>query len=180
MPAPVRRRRGRTARVLTAVALLAGLLAGCTDGPVTVRGVAEPASVPPRDALLEPGGWPEAAAWIRRENADGRPVVVNILASWCVPCRRELPMLIEAAAELPEVAFLGIDHLDQRQAAERFVEEMGITFPTLYDIDGDVAFAIAARGMPTTVVFDTRGRLVAHRTGEISRPTLDTMLAELG
>ncbi len=151
-------------------------LAACGSDQVRVDGVEEPTQVPPRDAHLADGGWAETAAWIRRENADGRPVLVNIFASWCAPCRREMPLLLDAAAERGDIAFLGIDHLDQRADGERFVEEMSITFPTIYDIAGDVAGALGARGMPTTVVFDVDGELVAHHTGELTASSLDQLL----
>lgn len=156
--------------------VFAAMLAGCADDRVSVQGVEEPDAVPPRDAVLVDGAWEEAAAWIRRENADDRPVLVNILASWCGPCERELPVLLDAYDANPDIAFLGIDHLDNREDAERFVEEQGIRFPTLFDIGGEVAFAVEGRGMPTTVLFDTDGTLVAHHTGELTPTALDELL----
>lgn len=146
------------------------------DDGLSVHDAPRPAAVPSPDAFLEDGGWPEAAAWIARENADGRPVLVNILASWCVPCERELPVLLEAADANPDVAFLGIDHVDERQAAERFLREHGVTFPTIYDSDGDVAHAVGSRVMPTTVVFDTDGRLAGRIFGEVSPTSLSQLL----
>ena len=159
------------------VALVLLLLAGCgPDDTITVQGVDEPAEVPPRDAVLAEGAWEETAAWIRRENADGRPVLVNILASWCAPCERELPLLHDAYVANPDIAFLGIDHLDARADAEQFVDEQDIRFPTIYNLGGEVAFAVEGRGMPTTVLFDTDGTLVAHHTGEMTPAALDDFL----
>lgn len=156
---------------------LAVLLAACGANDTTsVHGVDEPGQVPPRDAVLADGGWEEAAAWIRRENEADRPVLVNILASWCGPCKRELPMLLDAYDANPDIAFLGVDHLDARKDAERFVDEMDIRFPTIFDIEGDVAFTLEGRGMPTTVLFDTDGRLVAHHTGELTPNALEELL----
>jgi thiol-disulfide isomerase/thioredoxin len=176
-----RSRRGRwcSGRVLArgvALAALMALLAACGNDTIGVDGVSEPDEVPPRDAVLADGGWEETAAWIRRENAEGRPVLVNILASWCAPCREELPLLLEAYDANPDIAFLGIDHLDRREDAEEFVEEMDIRFPTIYDIQGEVAMAVEARGMPTTVIFDTDGRIVAHHSGLVSESQLESLL----
>lgn len=163
----------RVIPLLVAAALLA---AACGDtGPLDVHRAAA-ADPPPRDAVLVDAGWPEAAAWIRREAEEGRPVVMNILASWCIPCRRELPLLLDAAEDNPDIAFLGINHLDQRDNAEQFVEEMGITFPTLYDPVGDVAAGVEARGMPTTVFFDRNGVLVSRVTGELTARSLEEHL----
>jgi thiol-disulfide isomerase/thioredoxin len=162
--------------VVAALAVLAVVASMTTSDALHVDGVAEPDSVPPRDAELVDGGWPEAAAWIRRENADGRPVLVNILASWCGPCREELPVLLDAYEANPDIAFLGIDHLDRREDAEAFLEEMTVTFPTLFDINGDVAAAVEARGMPTTLIFDAEGELVAHHSGLVTASQLEDLL----
>ncbi|MEX2328529.1 MAG: TlpA disulfide reductase family protein [Nitriliruptoraceae bacterium] len=164
-----------TARGLCVVLCLVLVLVACDEGAIDVADAAT-AAPPPRDAVLEPGGWPEAAAWIRRENELGRPVLVNIFASWCIPCRREMPLMVEAATSHPDIAFLGIDHLDQIDAATSFVQEMDIEFATLHDVTGDVAAAIGARGMPTTAMFDRDGRLVAHHTGEVTASQLDNLL----
>jgi thiol-disulfide isomerase/thioredoxin len=160
------------------VLLLLCVACGSGDDLLDVHDV-ERAEAPPRDAVLEDAEWPETAAWIRREVEDGRPVLMNILASWCVPCRRELPLLIDAADANPDIAFVGVDHQDQRESAERFVEEQGITFPTLFDIGGDVAYSIGGRGMPTTAVFDREGRMVAKHTGELTASSLEDLLDEI-
>ncbi|NBB84507.1 MAG: redoxin domain-containing protein, partial [Alphaproteobacteria bacterium] len=66
------------------------------------------------------------AGFARADLTGGRPALVNIFASWCGPCRAEMPMLLEARDANPEVTFLGIDHLDRREDGEAFVEELGI------------------------------------------------------
>lgn len=160
------------------IALLLGLvvvLTACGSDQVDVHD-APRAEPPPPDAVLHEGGWPEAAAFVRRENADGRPVVMNILASWCAPCERELPVLNAAARDNPGVAFLGVDHMDLRENAEQFVEEQDIGFPTLFDIDGDVAAAVGGRAMPTTVFFDAEGELISLVSGELSTSALEEHL----
>lgn len=180
--------------VLVVLALLA---VGCSDGPevvdfgiapaedaprvpadggLDVHDVEAPESVPPRDADLAEAGWPETAAWIAREAEADRPVLVNIFASWCGPCRREMPLLLDAADANPEITFLGVDHVDRFEDGRAFVDELGITFPTLYDINGDVAFAVGGRGMPTTVVFDAQGRLAGRVIGELTEASLEQLL----
>ncbi|MEX2563133.1 MAG: TlpA disulfide reductase family protein [Nitriliruptoraceae bacterium] len=164
--------------------LMVGLLAvaviavACSAQESLRAGPAD-AEPPPRDAVLADGGWDEAAAWIYRENSFGRPVLVNVFASWCIPCRREMPLLLEAFDANDDIAFLGIDHLDQRDNAERFIDEMGIRFPTIYDVTGDFALTIEARGMPTTVVFDLNGEIAGHRTGELTRTSLEELLDKI-
>ncbi len=149
------------------------------DDGVDVFAVDPPEAVPPVDARLVPGGWPEAAAFIAREAEAGNPTLVNIFASWCGPCRAEMPMLLEARDANPEITFLGIDHLDRLEDGEAFVEEFGIDFATIHDLDGDVAFAVGGRGMPTTVVFDRDGRLAGRVVGELTETTLAQLLDEV-
>ncbi len=159
--------------------MLALVLAACGGSDRLDVHDAEPVDPPPRDAELVDAGWPEAAAWIRREVDEDRPVVMNILASWCEPCKRELPVLNAAAADNPDIAFLGIDHMDLRDNAEQFLEEHEVDFPTLFDIEGDVAAAVGGRAMPTTAFFDADGRLVSLASGELSESSLEERLDEI-
>jgi thiol-disulfide isomerase/thioredoxin len=173
---------GRIFLALGAVVALVVVFFLVADDPdadaVDVHDVAA-AEPPPRDAVLEDAGWPEAAAWIRREVDEDRPVVMNVLASWCTPCKRELPVLNAAAEDNPDIAFLGIDHMDLRENAEAFVEEQEIAFPTLFDLEGDVAASIGGRAMPTTAFFDRDGRMVAMVSGELTERSLEERLEEI-
>lgn len=150
-----------------------------TSGEVNVYDVNPPDVTPPRDAHLVTGGWPEAAAYIAREADDDRATLVNIFASWCVPCRSEMPMLVEASEEHNDVAFLGIDHMDRLEDGEEFVDEHTVEFATIHDLDGDVAYAVGSRGLPTTVVFDRDGRLAGRVVGELTATSLNNLLDEV-
>ncbi|MBW3621743.1 MAG: TlpA family protein disulfide reductase [Actinobacteria bacterium] len=168
--------------VAAALGALALGVGACGDPAPVVDAVAEAGpTAPPADAHLVDGGWPEAAAWIARESAGGRATVVNLFASWCGPCREEAPVLRRAMADHPGIAFLGVDHIDRRPEGEAFLEEEELGFDaTLFDVAGDVAAGIGARGMPTTAFFDRDGRLVALHTGPLTEADLAERLAELG
>ncbi|MEX1163338.1 MAG: TlpA disulfide reductase family protein [Nitriliruptor sp.] len=148
------------------------------DRGLDVTTVEEPGEVPPEDAELTEADWPAAAAWIRRENEAGRPVVINFFASFCEPCKRELPLLLDTAARETDVAFLGVHTNEQRALGEQMVEEYGIVFPTLHDPTGDVVFEVGGRGLPHTVAFDTEGRLVSRVFGELTETSLDRLIDE--
>ena len=97
----------------------------------------------------------------------GHPVVVNQWGSWCPPCRAEFPFFAESAeAHAEEVAFIGVDIQDDRGAAEEFLEEFPVPYPSIYDRDAE---AVASLGWgqvsPTTWFIDERGEIVHQRPG---------------
>jgi thiol-disulfide isomerase/thioredoxin len=133
--------------------------------------------LPPRDTVIDDATWPQVAGWIARENAAGRPVVVNLWASWCEPCEREIPLLNAAADANPDVAFLGVAANDAADDARAAIDDFGIAFPSVRDAEFDqVAFTVGARVMPTTVVFDTDGAMVGRVIGELTERSLDDLL----
>ena len=113
------------------------------------------------------------------EDLRGTPVVVNLWASWCEPCEREMPMLAQAARADPDVQFLGVDTLDSREGAEEFIAEFGVPFPSLFDPDGVIRTDLDSFGLPVTVFFDADGNQVAKVDGELSRTALDEHLAAI-
>jgi cytochrome c biogenesis protein CcmG, thiol:disulfide interchange protein DsbE len=150
------------------------------DAGLDVNDVAADAgTVPAEDADLAEAAWPEAAAWIARENDAGRPVVVNFFAEFCEPCKRELPLLLETAAAEEDVRFLGVHTNEQLALGEQMVDEYGIDFPTFHDPSGDLIFEVGGRGLPHTVAFDTDGRLVSRVFGELTETSLSQLLDEV-
>lgn len=114
--------------------------------------------------LLEGG---EEAFRARLADLEGFPVVVNVWASWCGPCREEFPLLQKAsAANGREVAFLGVDSQDDADAAATFLKDFPVPYPSYRDPDGSIASSLAAdRGLPVTVIFDRSGRQTHVRYG---------------
>jgi cytochrome c biogenesis protein CcmG, thiol:disulfide interchange protein DsbE len=149
------------------------------DGGLDVNEVAASGQIPPAEAELAEVTWPEAAAWVRRENDAGRPVVINFFASFCEPCKRELPLLLDTAAAEQGVAFLGVHTNEQLALGEDMVAEYGIVFPTFHDPAGDVIFEVGGRGLPHTVAFDPDGRLVSRVFGELTPTNLEQLLSEV-
>jgi len=97
----------------------------------------------------------------------GYPVVVNVWASWCGPCRLELPLLQRAAARYGKrVAFLGIDSQDSDDAARTFLGEAPVPYPSYTDPDEEITASVGANlGLPDTVFYDRRGEPVHLKQG---------------
>lgn len=108
-------------------------------------------------------GEGEDALHARLDKLHGHPVVVNVWASWCGPCRAEFPFFADAVVEHgDEVAFVGIDFDDDRESAGRFLREVPPGFASVFDPAGDAARSLGGgRAMPTTFFLDRDGE-VAH------------------
>jgi cytochrome c biogenesis protein CcmG/thiol:disulfide interchange protein DsbE len=110
----------------------------------------------------------------------GRPVVVNVWASWCGPCRVEAPLLQRAADEYGDrVAFLGVASRDERTDALEFLDRYGIRYPNVFDESGDIRRALGLQGFPTTYIFDVDGVGTATVVGGIGEQQLAAQLEDL-
>jgi cytochrome c biogenesis protein CcmG, thiol:disulfide interchange protein DsbE len=110
---------------------------------------------------------------------DGRPLILNLWASWCIPCRDELPEFDRVAAEHPEVAFLGVAVEDQEAAAREFAEEIGVRFPLGFDDTGEVSMSYQTFGLPVTVAIASDGTVVQQITSRVPEEQLLEILEEL-
>jgi cytochrome oxidase Cu insertion factor (SCO1/SenC/PrrC family) len=110
----------------------------------------------------------------------GRPVVINFWATYCVPCRREMPMLERIAKAHPKMVLLLVDERDDRGAATDFVKSLGITSTVLFDTDGKAGDLYQVSGLPTTVFVRADGSIEGRYLGETNEQILDPHVAALG
>ncbi len=133
------------------------------------------AGVLPGWALPTPDGNVIALSELR-----GRPVVLNVWASWCPPCRRELPLLAEYAERHPEVAFVFVDSGENAETVRAFLARAGLKLGRVaLDRDGRLTRRLRVVALPTTVFFDRSGRAAARRLGELSRAALEDALKKI-
>lgn len=106
-------------------------------------------------------------------------MVINFWASWCVPCRQEMPDLQAAHVLLGEqVEFVGVVHRDLRSAAIDFVRETGVTYPSGFDPAGSVAASYGLIGLPSTFLVAADGVVVAEVRGELTKDKLLELIAD--
>jgi cytochrome c biogenesis protein CcmG, thiol:disulfide interchange protein DsbE len=111
----------------------------------------------------------------------GQVVVLNFWASWCDPCKDEAPELERAHRRLTERgdgAVLGVTFRDATRDSQAFVEEFDLTYPSVRDVDGELAREYGTRALPETFVIDPDGKVVAVARGTVDRTFLDRALAE--
>lgn len=114
------------------------------------------------------------------ERLAGQPTVINLWASWCAPCRREMPALKAVQAANPEVRFLYINQRESEATIRAWLADEGLTLgPVLMDPHGAVAAHYGAVGLPATLFLDAEGRLRAAHLGEISPEELARQLARI-
>ncbi len=106
----------------------------------------------------------------------GRSTLVNLWATWCRPCRDEMPLLQENYQRYAgQVAFVGVNTQDDAASAGEFTR-VGVTYPQVVDVDGDLLRHLRIPGLPVTVLLDENGEIAAKHIGELDQESLDELL----
>jgi cytochrome c biogenesis protein CcmG/thiol:disulfide interchange protein DsbE len=161
------------------------LLSACTGGGGTATPSGSPAVNATTAALL-----PTTVDALPDLDADGfatllsqlkgTPVVVNVWAAWCGPCKIEAPDLEKAAAAAgTKIQFLGVDFQDNRDDARTFIRHYGWTYPSVFDVQGTILTQAGFIGPPVTLFYAADGTLVDTAAGQISPERLAEGIAKL-
>jgi cytochrome c biogenesis protein CcmG/thiol:disulfide interchange protein DsbE len=174
---PTAAQKGHRTRVLVLAAVVVfavligyGLLTVCQKSGPLSEGQAPSFSLP----LLDGGQF-------SLESQRGRVVVLNFWASWCVPCRREAPVLARAWENYRDkgVVFVGIAYQDTESKAREFIDLFAITYPNGLDERDQIAKAYRIRGVPETFFVTRDGQVKGVHVGPISEDTLTAKLEAL-
>lgn len=165
--------RGRSAGAVTAgAALFAAIWLG---------GNAALSMLAPQGARLpEFKGVALDAATLSFPDLQGKPAVINLWATWCPPCRREMPALLAAQKAHPEVRFVWVNQGERPETVLRYIQQIGLSpSDVVMDSNESLSRALRQRALPTTLFFDAHGRQVAVRSGELSHATLAQHMEQL-
>lgn len=111
---------------------------------------------------------------------EGEPTVVNLWATWCPPCAREMPVLHEAQEKHSKVNFVFLNQGEDRAQVSRWLDQQQLPLRNvLLDPKRQASAAFKQKGYPTTLFFNAKGELVSSRIGELSAATLNQRLEAL-
>lgn len=149
--------------------------------------MASVADCEPRSARSDLGDLPDlelpclgGGSAVELRELTGRPTIMNLWASWCGPCREEMPMLQEAFEDHGDtVRFLGVDTRDTAAAALSFLSDSGVGYPQVADVDAALLEDLGVPGLPITLAVDSAGRIVTTQIGQMTPEILQDVLQQL-
>lgn len=112
-------------------------------------------------------------------NEIGQPRALNLWATWCTPCRAELPAFDDVASRVQGVDIIGVNTGDSGPDATALVDELGLEFTQVLDPNARVRSALGITGMPATIFVDGNGAIVDIHSGELTTEELESLLADL-
>lgn len=163
----------KTLGILGAVGAVLGLLAyGFTTDPRAIPSTLTGKPAPDFTLTLFDGQT------VRLSDFKGKVVFLNFWASWCPPCRAEARLLEQSWQRVKDqgVVFLGVDIQDTEEAARRFVQEFGITYPNGRDPNNRIAIDFGVYGIPETFFIDKEGRITYKHIGGLDWETIAAKL----
>ena len=112
-------------------------------------------------------------ASVQLSSYQGGPLVINLWATWCPPCRREMPVLERAQRQRPDVTFLFVNQAESMQSVSTYLATQGLTLDNvLFDASGRLGQAVGSMALPTTLFYQADGRLINSHLGELSEASL--------
>lgn len=143
-------------------------------------GLLLPALAPPHAPMPELSVRRLDGVEVPLHSYQGKPLVVNLWATWCPPCRREMPALAAMQRKRPDIGFLFVNQRESASTVQAFLAAQGLRMENVViDPAGQLGARTASVGFPTTLFYDARGVLRLRHVGELSEATLREKLGAL-
>lgn len=149
-----------------AAVVIAGVILAAEGGGGSSASTNEPVAGTREQAPVLAGIHPVTGEDVSLADFAGKPVVINVWASWCPGCNDEAPHLKTLAAEHPEAVVLGLDFQDTTAGAKAFYKRWGWEHPSIFDSSGSLTAKFGLLGLPTTYFLDAEHRIAAQVVGE--------------
>lgn len=159
-------------RVLTLIGAIALVAAACSSSTAAATPDLE---IAPLFTVPTADGEFDMATHLA---SDGRPIFLNLWASWCFPCREEMPAIDRSADTYPGVLFIGVAVQDARRDSEGFVEEIGVTYLIGYDDNDSVEAAYKPLGLPASYIISADGVILERVFGKVTEADLAAKFAK--
>ena len=161
------------AALLVCAVLAYNALSKRVEPPVNQQQTQAQQQTAPRDAAPDFTVIDEDGNAVRLSDMRGKPVVLNFWASWCPPCRQEMPEFDAAHKEMGGgVVFMMVNCGDTVETGAWFVREQGYGFPVYFDTKGEAGNAYGVSGIPATFFIDSEGAVASSQVGALSGAAL--------
>lgn len=158
--------------------VFAVLLGACTSDAARSSEPATPVNAELAPQFSVPTSSGEDFSLAEHQATDGRPVFLNLWASWCFPCREEMPAINDASETFTDIAFVGVAISDARVDAQAFADEIGVTYTIGFDTDNSVATDYDVLGLPASYIISSDGVILERIFGQVTEDDLAEKFAK--
>jgi cytochrome c biogenesis protein CcmG, thiol:disulfide interchange protein DsbE len=183
------KKRARRSAIFVGLACLLLILAACSREQtgrefeplaldqfpqVLGRGFPEVAAVPEGQRVIVGEDAPDFSFVLADDHGTslvdltGKPVVINFWATWCGPCRQEMPDLVALHEENPDLIVLAVNLQEDLERVRPFAEEFAMTMPVILDTDGNIGRAYGVRGLPVTIFINSERKIASRWDGMLT------------
>ena len=154
------------------------LLSACASDPAisSSQEIATDAELAPLFSVPTSSG--EDFSLAEHQATDARPVFLNLWASWCFPCREEMPAINDASERFPDIKFIGVAIQDNRTDAEAFADEIDVTYTIGFDTENAVNAGYAPLGLPASYIISSDGIILERIFGKVTEEDLTEKFAK--